>query len=174
MTLPLRATSDQGWIKARLLESCPQFATPLGHGVMSHHSQIVELGAATAVVCCAAASWYLHSQRPDLYSKAQRWVSRNAPAWTAKVRKPSNTSFTFPSRPIPSGCWHASSACTHQPARGLVCMMHLTHAHATGLGVRGRRLQALRICSSLGRSPGQQKASLAPLSADRSAQSLNC
>jgi hypothetical protein len=53
---------------------------------MSHATRIVELGAATAVACCAAAAaWYLHSQQPELYSKAQRWVCRNAPAWSAQV-----------------------------------------------------------------------------------------
>jgi hypothetical protein len=83
----------------RFLLSCIQ----RNKTIMQQHTHVLELGAAVTVACCAAA-WYLHTSRPGLYSKAQRWISRNAPVWTTKARHNTAACSRMRAGRVPAGC----------------------------------------------------------------------
>jgi len=51
---------------------------------MVHYKTVAQVGAAAAFACCAAAC-YIHSQQPEFFTKAKRYISRRLPARRPQV-----------------------------------------------------------------------------------------
>lgn len=82
-------------------------------------AHVVRLGAAAALACCAAAAWYLRSQGHTL-SKARRWVTRNAPAWTTQVPFVQQSELPLAAfvRTPRTNCWCCRSLCVQIATAG--------------------------------------------------------